>query len=130
MEKKPGMNENKPTIRRPILVHGGMIERGEQKGRALGFPTANLTFKGLEISGTYAGRVIIGGGIFKAAIYANPKRNLLEAHLLDINQDLYGKRMVVQLFEKISDEHDFTDRESLKTFISESVGKVRDYFKI
>ena len=115
--------------KRPILIHAGIVTQGEGRGKTLGFPTANLPYKELDLSGTYAARAIIGGGIYRAAVYANPARNLLEAHILGLDMDLYGLRMVLELLEKVSANEAFTDESALKEHIATSVAKVEQYFK-
>lgn len=112
----------------PILVHTGIVEKGQQKGRTLGFPTANLPYKDLELTGAYAGRVAIEEKVFAAVIYANKPRELIEAHLFDVDMDLYGKTITVELLEKVGESKKFTNLEALKSHIAESAGKARNYF--
>lgn len=113
---------------RPVLVHGGIIHEGKKQGTALGFPTANVAFHDPTFSGTYAGRAIIGGGIYRAAIYANPQRDLLEAHILGIDLDLYGKWMTLELYKKVAENEEFKNETHLKDHIKESIQKVHNYF--
>ena len=113
---------------RPILIHGGIIQHGTHKGKTFGFPTANVIFDDPEYSGTYAGRAIIGGGIYRTAVYANPARKLLEAHILGLDLNLYGKWMTLELYEKVAGSEEFTDEPTLKQYIGDSVDKVQEYF--
>ncbi len=117
------------TTHPTIVVHSGVVERGAGQGQVLGFPTANITFADPKIAGTYAGRVEMGGVLYRAAVYADQKRKLLEAHLLDFSGDLYGKNITITLLQKISEEGAFTDVAALQRKIAQDVAAVKNYFK-
>ncbi len=98
------------------VIHGRKI------GRALGFPTANMSMKGYESveRGVYLSRVVIDGVSYKAMsnIGIRPsvggKELLLETHVLDYSGDLYGRRLRVTLVEKLRDEKRFSSIGDLK----------------
>lgn len=101
----------------------GMVERGDQRGRELGYPTANMPL-GETIHpsyGVYAALVEIeGDGVWRAAatnIGIRPmfeaKVALVEAHILDFNGDLYGKAVRVKPLVKIRDEQKFSSLDDL-----------------
>ena len=106
------------------------MQRGEERGKALGFPTANILLDDKNISGIYAGRVTIAGETESriAAVYADQRRGLLEAHVLDFEGDLYGKEIEIILEKKIRGVERFTDEAALRTAIAEDVQKIRAYF--
>ena len=106
----------------------GIVERGMELGKPIGFPTANIPFHSEEFSGTYAGMVIVGGKEYPSAIYANQNRHLLESHLLDFSGDLYGQEITVRLFEKLETSKAFRTREERTEFISWAVKSVQEYF--
>ena len=112
------------------LIYTGIVQRGERRGSALGFPTMNISFNDLEISGIYAARVIVGSVTYDAVVYADQKRKLLEAHLLDFSGDLYGQFITIELLHKIRDDKRFESDGVLQCAIADDVGAIRKYFKM
>jgi riboflavin kinase/FMN adenylyltransferase len=106
----------------------GRVEKGQELGKPIGFPTANVPFRDESFSGTYAGKVIVEGKEYIAAVYANQRRKLLESHLLDFSGDLYGKKMTVTLYEKIAESKGFKSDAEREEFIAWAVKSVREYF--
>lgn len=106
---------------RPFEIEGRVVH-GFQRGRTIGFPTINIEPKEsiLPKNGVYAARVEINGKLLDAVanIGARPTVNgegiLLEAHILDFNEDLYGQRLRVQLIQFIRPEKRFSSMEELK----------------
>ena len=100
---------------------GGRVVRGQQLGRTLGFPTANLRFpKTPALSGIYATWV---HGVFEqpwpsvSSFGTRPTVDgvepLLEAHLFDYQGDLYGRHIEVEFVAKLRDEVKFNDLPAL-----------------
>ena len=114
--------------KKAIFELSGVVEKGQELGRPIGFPTANIPLHSKEFSGTYAGVVIVGGKEYPSAIYANQKRHLLESYLLDFSGDLYGKEMTVRLFEKLETSKAFQTEAERTEFIDWAVRSVREYF--
>jgi riboflavin kinase / FMN adenylyltransferase len=106
----------------------GVVQRGEGRGGALGYPTINLPLAG-TVSGVYAGRVQAKGEVYTSAIFADPARGIIEAHLLDFRDDLYGSEAIIEVHEKIRDTKKFDTEDALKEAIADDVAKVREYFK-
>lgn len=109
-------------------TYHGIIEKGEGRGKPVGFPTINIPLSDETISGIYAGIVRIGDMTYASAIYVNKKRKLLEAHLLDVSKDFYGENAIIQLFEKIRDDMIIMDSRILSEQIAKDVGSVKNYF--
>lgn len=112
----------------PIFTDRGIVMGGSNIARLLGFPTANLPLKEPELSGTYAGEVLVDTERYPAAVYADPERELLESHLLDFDGDLYGKEITVFLYEKVMPAGTYADDQALREGVAQAVAKVRDYF--
>jgi riboflavin kinase/FMN adenylyltransferase len=103
---------------RPHEVRGP-VERGDARGRELGFPTANVAVPErvcLPADGIYAGTFVAGDGIERPAaislgrrptFYVDAKKSLLEAYVLDFDGDLYGQRAKVRFVERIRGEEQF-----------------------
>jgi riboflavin kinase/FMN adenylyltransferase len=94
----------------------GVVQRGDARGRELGYPTANLTLGEYQRPkyGIYAVRVTLDDGSEHPGVASlgvrptfDPPEELLEAHLLDFDGDLYGRRIVVALHAFIREEQKF-----------------------
>ena len=88
----------------------GVVVPGEKRGRALGFPTANLEHHrraAIPADGVYAGHAVVEGRHHAAAISigTNPTfdghRRTVEAHLVDFEGDLYGRHLRVEFVERL-----------------------------
>jgi riboflavin kinase/FMN adenylyltransferase len=114
---------------RPPEVEG-IVVRGDGRGRELGFPTANLDLpEGLLVppDGVYAGwardrRAAVSIG-------TNPHfdgvERRVEAHLLDFDDDIYGERLVVELWAPLREQRRFDSLEDLVAAISGDVEQTR-----
>lgn len=101
---------------------GGTVVHGQQLGRTLGFPTANLRFAGKQpaLRGIYATWVHGVGDTpwpsvssFGTRPTVDGVEPLLEAHLFDFSGDLYGRRIEVEFVARLRDEEKFPDLASL-----------------
>jgi riboflavin kinase/FMN adenylyltransferase len=112
----------------------GVVQKGDQRGRGLGYPTANLTLGDYQRPkyGIYAVRVTLEDGREHPGV-ANlgvrptfdPPQELLEAHLFDFNGDLYGQKIEVALHAYIREEKKFDGIEALVEHMKEDEAKAR-----
>jgi riboflavin kinase / FMN adenylyltransferase len=113
-----------PLLGRAFVIDG-KVEYGNQLGRTLGYPTANihLSQRVSPVHGIFAVRVGLGEGECSwpgvASLGVRPTVNqvsepLLEVHLFDFDGDLYGQRMAVEFVAKLRDEQKFDGLEPLK----------------
>jgi riboflavin kinase/FMN adenylyltransferase len=103
----------------------GVVVQGDQRGRTLGFPTANValpTEMALPADGIYAGVFIGADGIERMTainlgrrptFYESAEHSLLEAHVLDFDGDLYGQEVSVRFIERLRGEAKFDSVETL-----------------
>lgn len=115
----------------------GRVVYGNQLGRTIGFPTANIPMKRLvaPVSGVYAVDVYLNANQPPLAGVANIGSRptvkgqgvQLEVHLLDVNMDLYGRRIDVVLRKKIRNEQRFASLDALKQQIVNDVATARDF---
>ncbi len=115
---------------RPPEVEGAVVH-GEHRGAGLGFPTANLDVApGLLVPalGIYAGSALDRRAAVSIGMnphYGGTDRRV-EAHLLDYEGDLYGRRLVVELWERLRDEAAFGSEAELVEQIEADVRRTRE----
>ncbi|MBQ4833070.1 bifunctional riboflavin kinase/FAD synthetase [Pseudoalteromonas sp. MMG010] len=114
----------------------GRVIHGWEKGRELGFRTANIALKRqvCPVNGVFAVRAFIGSQqIFGVANIGNKPtfngtRALLEVHLFDFSQDIYGQFMHVELIKKLRDEKKFETLTQLTAQIATDVAAAKQCF--
>jgi riboflavin kinase/FMN adenylyltransferase len=115
----------------------GVIVHGLQRGRLLGFPTANLETANelTPPNGVYATLATLEGIVYPAVTnigvrptFHQPSATVIETHLLDIERDLYGRQMRVSFLQRIRDERTFEGVEALKAQIAADCGYARHLF--
>jgi riboflavin kinase / FMN adenylyltransferase len=114
---------------RPPEVEG-IVVMGDQRGRLLGFPTANLDVPdGLLVPelGIYAGFTL--GRRTAISVGTNPHyhgtERRVEGHLVDFDGDLYGQRLVFELWERLRDEAAYGSEAELIAAIDADVARTR-----
>ena len=112
----------------------GTVQSGDQRGRDLGYPTANLVLGDYlrPRYGIYAVRVTLDDGSEHPGVASlgirptfDPPQELLEAHLLDFDGDLYGRKIEVGLHAFIRDEKKFDDLDDLVAHMKDDEAQAR-----
>lgn len=126
-------------LSRPWIVDG-IVAKGEQRGRTIGFPTANLDFGTLirPKFGVYSVELKIDGeDIWRPGVANTGNRPTvggedarLEVHIFDFDQDIYGQRVEVAFRSFIRDEKKFESFEALKEQIKKDADGARAVFGI
>ncbi|EKD55386.1 MAG: hypothetical protein ACD_60C00012G0011 [uncultured bacterium] len=123
---------------RPYTMQGRVVH-GDKRGRIMGFPTANIYLHRLAtpLEGIYVVRM---HGIAKkalpgvASVGTRPTvggtRCLLEVHLLNFNEDIYGRHVEIEFLEKLRDEEHFATIDLLIEQIKKDCDAARHYFEI
>jgi riboflavin kinase/FMN adenylyltransferase len=136
------MKQAEKLLGRPYGISGHVIH-GQQLGRQLGFPTLNLA-----VANHLHHRKPATTGIFTAQVLGlsdkplpgvaslgvrptveDKGRVLLETHIFDYQQDVYGKIITVELLEKIRDEEKYDDLDTLTHAIAQDAKQARNYFQ-
>jgi riboflavin kinase/FMN adenylyltransferase len=130
------------ALGRPHRVDG-IVERGDQRGRELGFPTANLrtdAWTAVPADGVYAGRVVrldewgrtVPGpplGVAAISVGTNPtfevRQRRVEAFVLDFDGDLYGDALGVEFVERLRGMEKFDRIDDLVTQMAKDVEQAR-----
>ncbi len=118
-------------------VYRGQVAGGEKRGRLLGFPTANILIPDyicLPAAGVYAGvaravdipdtAAVLNIGY--APTFAARATPLLEAHLLDFSQDVYGAELTIEFRAWLRGEERFEDADALGRQIAADARQTRD----
>jgi riboflavin kinase/FMN adenylyltransferase len=123
------VDEAARMLGRPFELDGTVVA-GDQRGGTLGYPTANLRLEpdlACPRFGIYAGEAL--GRRAAVSIGTNPHyggtERRIEPYLLDFDGDLYGKRLVVELWERLRDEAAFASEEELVAQIARDVEATR-----
>ncbi len=113
----------------------GVVVRGDQRGREIGYPTANLQplpWSAVPADGVYAGRLVRGGEQLPAAISigTNPTfaglEQRVEAYVLDFAGDLYGERVGLAFTARLRDTLRFDGIEPLVEQMAVDVERARE----
>ncbi|GIF77625.1 bifunctional riboflavin kinase/FAD synthetase [Asanoa siamensis] len=112
----------------------GIVVRGDQRGRGIGFPTANLSvhkYAAVPADGIYAGWLNRRGERLPAAISigTNPtfsgRERRVEAYILDFDGDIYGERVSLDFVDRLRDMLKFDGVEPLVKQMAEDVAQTR-----
>ncbi|UBX47548.1 bifunctional riboflavin kinase/FAD synthetase [Providencia alcalifaciens] len=137
---RKAIQNNDLTLAENLLGHtyriSGRVVHGNQLGRTIGFPTANLPLKRLvtPVTGVYAVEVhglgdkpVPGVANIGTRPTVSGKGTQLEVHLIDAHMDLYGRHIDVVLRKKLRDEQRFASLDALKEQIANDVVAAREY---
>jgi riboflavin kinase/FMN adenylyltransferase len=115
----------------------GTVAKGAQRGRELGFPTANLDTENelLPPAGVYATTAAISGvahpsvtNVGLRPTFGDVDRIQVETHLLDVDRDLYGARIRLSFVQRLRDERAFPDVDALREQIDADCRSARRLF--
>ena len=125
------------ALGRPYSLRG-LVVRGDQRGRALGFPTANLDVRAggegsklIPPPGIYAVRGIVRSGTYDGALHLGPRPTFrgspptIELHLLDFHEDVYGEEVRVDFVRYLREIEPFQSSEALIHQMREDVNQAR-----
>ena len=133
------VEEAAEELTRPFRLEG-FVEKGAGRGKGLGFPTANLRLPQkmlLPRIGVYAGWLVVDERRLPAVInvgvnptFGDRETPIVEAHVLDFDDDLYGKVVEVEFTHRLRDELRFPDATALVEQIKADVVKGRELLGI
>jgi riboflavin kinase / FMN adenylyltransferase len=131
------INKVNQLLDRPYSLSGEVV-LGDGRGRKLGIPTANLAiwfWKALPKAGVYACEAIVDGETWPAVVNigvrptfeSGPVQPRVEAHLIDLDRDLYEKRLELEFIERLRNEQRFPDVEALVAQIHMDIQQAKAY---
>ncbi len=116
----------------------GSVITGMQRGRLLGFPTANQTIDQticIPANGIYATVATVNGTKYPAAtsVGTNPtfhgKEQTIETYILDFDKDIYGENIEIEFFDRLRDEMSFENVDDLMVQMEADVSTVKKLSK-
>jgi riboflavin kinase/FMN adenylyltransferase len=117
----------------------GIVVKGNQLGRTIGFPTANIeiseNYKLIPKNGVYIVTAIVNKktifGMMNIGVKPTLGDNIpsIEVHLLDFSEDIYGQKIQVNVIERLRDEQKFDSFESLKSQLEIDKKNTIQYFE-
>ncbi len=131
--REGGVREAARLLGRWYGIHGEVV-RGDRRGAALGFPTANLLPSASKLTpatGIYAAFARTPAGVHRAAVSIGtrptfgPGRLTVEAHLLDASEELYGAEIELYFVDRLRDERRFDSVDDLVRQMREDVEQSR-----
>lgn len=112
----------------------GKVRIHNQRGRKLGFPTANVNLTKNIPEGIYISKTKIEGQIYQSLTFIGKARTFneikfhSETYILDFNKDIYGMWISVQLIKKIRNNEKFNSAKDLISQMKKDRGIARLYF--
>tara|TARA_X000000368_G_scaffold95288_1_gene73008 strand:- start:645 stop:1592 length:948 start_codon:yes stop_codon:yes gene_type:complete len=114
----------------------GKVVFGNRLGRTIGIPTANIWVpkSNLPIRGVFAVKALIKGETFNGIANMGVRPTVggtspvLEIHIFDFNEEIYGNRIEVEFFKKIRNEQKFENLDKLKEQINLDIEETKIYF--
>jgi len=116
---------------------GGTVVRGQQRGKGLGFPTANVCPENELVppGGVYATTMTLDGNAYPSVTnigtrptFDDGREIVIESHVLDFDEDLYGAKVKLGFVQRLRDEKKFEGVDSLKAQIDADRRHAHDLF--
>ncbi|NOT20711.1 MAG: bifunctional riboflavin kinase/FAD synthetase [Sideroxydans sp.] len=125
-------------LQRPYSISGRVVH-GDAVGREMGFPTANIQLKhnlpplkGIYVVAVHSDGVGVLQGVASLGIRPTLKHDakyVLEVHLFEFSQQIYGKHLRVEFLEKLRDEEKYPNLEMLTRQIALDVENAKKWFR-
>lgn len=117
-----------------MFTVAGKVVKGKSRGKALGFPTANLVASPTLPQGIYLSTTEIDGIFYQSVTFIGTVDTygesdfVVETFILNFDQDIYGKFVKVNILKKLRENQKFESVEKLIAQIEKDVKQARDYF--
>jgi riboflavin kinase/FMN adenylyltransferase len=130
------MEKTAELLGRPYSLRGPVVH-GAERGRTIGFPTANIAItpdRALPAYGVYVTRAFVGGDVYMGATNIGIKPTFdnelpsVETYILDFEGDLYGRELRIEVLHRLRGEVKFDGLDPLVAAIKADVDATRAYF--
>lgn len=138
---KGAVDEAAELLGRPYRITGEVVH-GDERGRTLGFPTANVASKNsfvMPANGVYAVRLIVDGksldgicsiGTRPTFYRQSDAKTTVEVYVLRFSGDLYGKQVAVDWYKRLREEIKFSGSDALVVQMDKDKEETEAYFRI
>ncbi len=115
-------------------IHG-KVRHGQNRGKTLGFPTANINVSSKIPEGIYISKTKISNQFYPSitfigsALTFGETKKQAETYILEFEQNLYGKFVSVEIIKKLRENKKFDSSESLIAQMEEDKRQAQEYFK-
>ena len=133
---KGNLDQAELMLGRPYSM-SGRVCKGDQNGRTIGFPTANIPIKRLfsPVQGIFAAKAIVEDQTEISAVAYVGKRpvvdgeyELLEVHLFDFSDEIYNQHINVTFLKKLREDKNFNSFDEMKNQIQVDTNSAKEYF--
>lgn len=113
----------------------GIVQKGKQRGKDLGYPTANIPLTENVEDGIYLSFVTIDSKKYPSLTFIGvaetfgDTERFAESFILDFDQDIYGKEISIELVKKLRDNRKFDTIEALVKQMNDDTMKAKEYFR-
>ncbi len=120
---------------KPLYTIWGKVKKGKQRGKTLGFPTANIALHKKIPEGIYTSAINVENKEYQAVTFIGAAKTfgekdiLAESYILDFQKNIYGKWLSIKLLKKLRDNRKFASQEELITQMKNDVLSARQFFE-
>lgn len=113
----------------------GKVKKGQDRGKRLGFPTANIALNKKIDEGVYLSYTVIEGIEYPSLTFVgkaktfNEDKIQAESYIINLGQDIYGKKIKIKLIKKIRGNIKFNSKEELIAQMQKDKKIALDFFK-
>ncbi|HVF69116.1 MAG TPA: riboflavin kinase [Xanthomonadales bacterium] len=121
---------------KPLFKLQGTVEKGNNRGKALGFPTLNFPLASKISEGIYASRTKINNKLHNSltfigrAITFDENTFKAETYVLDFDEDLYGQKIEVDILKKMRENKKFASKDDLIKQMKKDERLAREFFSL
>ena len=112
----------------------GIVTKGKQRGKELGFPTANILLPVAIDEGIYISHTIINNALFPSLTFIGASKTFnetkfqAETYILNFDRDLYGEEIRIELIKKIRNNKKFSSSDELIEQMNRDKMEAEEYF--
>jgi riboflavin kinase / FMN adenylyltransferase len=119
---------------KPLYIFWGKVKRGKQRGKHLGYPTANISLHNKIPEGIYVSEIRISNVIHIAATFIGSSKTFnentyqAECYILDFKNNIYNQWITITLYKKLRENIKFGSEKALVNQIKQDVLCTRNFF--
>ena len=117
------------------MIISGLVQKGQSRGKKLGFPTMNFPLIEKIDEGIYVSHIDIGGKQYNALTFIGAAKTFdettyqAETYVFDFDQDIYGEYVSISLLKKMRDNQKFDSEQELISQMEKDKKEAEAWFK-